>query len=258
MNNANVELSSVEFSQFAKKLSNHLKGFEQGDFSVKLLESVSPFQKEPVLVLKKVIFSFEQKSSTQTEDDSYVLASTKDHESETSNSDSIELLCIEDEELNDLSLEESIMEITGEYHITYSSSYRCPVLYFIFYNQGGVVLQIEEIEEMLTQPKQFKGRDLFFYNRNAVLPRGEFYSAIGIQDHPYLQKPFYFLHPCETHQLMGLVTNNFQDFDENKKEINQRDTKKFENYISIWLGLVGPIVLLYLPQNAIWPQEPEK
>ncbi|PVU89972.1 hypothetical protein BB560_006257 [Smittium megazygosporum] len=207
MNNANVELSSVEFSQFAKKLSNHLKGFEQGDFSVKLLESVSPFQKEPVLVLKKVIFSFEQKSSTQTEDDSYVLASTKDHESETSNSDSIELLCIEDEELNDLSLEESIMEITGE---------------------------------------------------NAVLPRGEFYSAIGIQDHPYLQKPFYFLHPCETHQLMGLVTNNFQDFDENKKEINQRDTKKFENYISIWLGLVGPIVLLYLPQNAIWPQEPEK
>ena len=78
--------------------------------------------------------------------------------------------------------------ITFEYHVTYSSSYNVPVLYFNAWHVTGRLLTLEEVWS-LVPPTTPQDR----------------YSYITQVDHPLLARPFFKLHPCRTEQLMGLL-----------------------------------------------------
>ncbi|XP_065922330.1 ubiquitin-like-conjugating enzyme ATG10 isoform X2 [Magallana gigas] len=108
--------------------------------------------------------------------------------------------------------------VTYEYHILYSPSYGVPVLYFNAHTQGGKLLALEEIWKRV--PDVYKER-----------LSEERWTFITQQEHPLLGRPFYYLHPCHTADLM-----------KNSPVLTDK-----RHYIVSWLSAVGPVVGLKLP-----------
>ncbi|KAJ7950589.1 ubiquitin-like-conjugating enzyme ATG10 [Quillaja saponaria] len=72
-----------------------------------------------------------------------------------------------------------------DFHIVYSASYRVPVLYFRAYHNDGQPLMFHEIEKDL--PAQ-----------SAKILLESKWTFITQEEHPYLNRPWYKLHPCGT------------------------------------------------------------
>ena len=58
-------------------------------------------------------------------------------------------------------------------------------------------------------------------------------GALSMTDHPVTSTPTYFIHPCRTAEAMEAVTGG--------KDVTP------EEYLLMWLGLVGPSVGLKFP-----------
>ncbi|KAJ2850598.1 E2-like conjugating enzyme atg10 [Coemansia brasiliensis] len=110
-----------------------------------------------------------------------------------------------------------------EYHVVYSASWRVPVLYMrvVLSEPSRVVLDAEQVTNLLVADQQVRG----------AIKAVEFGGALGIQDHPVLNEPFVYLHPCHTATLLRAVGVTI-------------DAK---NYMSAWLSLTGSAVGLTLP-----------
>jgi ubiquitin-like-conjugating enzyme ATG10 len=87
-----------------------------------------------------------------------------------------------------------------EYHIVYSHSFQQPLLLFRLFNDSGYVLSLNAIEH------------------NFPL------SIITPIEHPILNSPFYYIHPCLIKE--NLIEHHFGNFSD----------------IVSWLSLVGPVV----------------
>ncbi|KAI9258331.1 autophagocytosis associated protein [Helicostylum pulchrum] len=110
------------------------------------------------------------------------------------------------EELDPASIETTNMEtIQLEYHIVYSTSYQVPVLYFKACYQDATPLSLQEIFQK-TIPS--------IYHDQVIITQTE---------HPLTGTPFWFIHPCDTQKLMGIVQFEYLD------------------YIKTWLSFAGPI-----------------
>ncbi|KAI9474387.1 hypothetical protein LPJ78_004480 [Coemansia sp. RSA 989] len=109
-----------------------------------------------------------------------------------------------------------------EYHVVYSASWRVPVLYMrvLLSDQSQVVLDIEQVTKLLVADQQMRG----------AIEAVEFGGALGIQDHPVLNEPFVYLHPCHTATLLRAVGVPIDA----------------SNYMSAWLSLTGSAVGLTL------------
>ncbi|KAJ2478858.1 E2-like conjugating enzyme atg10 [Coemansia sp. RSA 2131] len=116
-----------------------------------------------------------------------------------------------------------------EYHVVYSASWRVPVLYVRVHASTGVVMDCRQVADMLVADSKVRG----------AMDAVEFGGALGIQDHPELNEPFMYLHPCHTATLLRAVVVPARDG--RGAEIGQR------NYISAWLSLTGAAVGLSLP-----------
>jgi ubiquitin-like-conjugating enzyme ATG10 len=90
------------------------------------------------------------------------------------------------------------------YHVIFSDSFSVPVLYLNVYKSNGKILEYDELYS--------------YYDLEYKSPGDNDSSTILIitqQDHPYLYKPFYFLHPCKTLEWMSVTkidsgqTSNF-------------------------------------------------
>lgn len=66
-------------------------------------------------------------------------------------------------------------------HVVYSDSYQCPVLYLNVNKSNGALLSYMEIYELFKLDLN-SGSDM----------------VLTQQDHPYLNRPFFYLHPCKT------------------------------------------------------------
>lgn len=110
-------------------------------------------------------------------------------------------------------------DLTFEYHVVYSPSYGVPVLYFNIYRQDGSLLSLVEVWSLV--PGHYKDR-----------LENERWSFITQQEHPIVGRPYFYLHPCHTANLM--------------KQVGLTGAKK-KNYILSWLSAVGPVVLLEIP-----------
>lgn len=101
-----------------------------------------------------------------------------------------------------------------EYHVLYSASYQVPLLYFNAWHLNGQLLSLDEVLEAV-----------HLCHKSSVLQNK--WSALTQQEHPYLRRPFYFLHPCKSNDLPDFNTGSF---------------------LLTWLSSVGPVVGLHLPQ----------
>lgn len=113
-----------------------------------------------------------------------------------------------------------------DFHIVYSTSYRVPVLYFRAYCSDGQPLVLDDIEKDLP-------------GNSAKLLMESKWTFITQEEHPYLNRPWYTLHPCGTGEWMKLLLSTDASRDKHQVE--------FENYLVSWLSVVGQVVGLRIP-----------
>ena len=112
---------------------------------------------------------------------------------------------------------------TVVYDIVYSPTYMVPVLYVIIKQPlDQPRMSLEEIYDTLIPAAQ---RDQL----RSVGPMG----SLSMTNHPVTGMPAYFIHPCKTQEAMAAVAAD-------------RVLVPLE-YLTLWLGLVGPSVGFSLP-----------
>lgn len=75
--------------------------------------------------------------------------------------------------------------LKSDFHVVYSDSYAVPVLYFNICRLDGSLLPLHDVWQ------QFQHRE-----------HSSLYETITQQEHPILHRPFFFLHPCHTENLL--------------------------------------------------------
>ncbi|PFH60680.1 hypothetical protein XA68_10550 [Ophiocordyceps unilateralis] len=110
--------------------------------------------------------------------------------------------------------------VTYEIHL--HSSYRVPCLWFTFHNLpvDEPAFSIDTVFRRLV-PEEYKSR---LQGLGAV-------GGISADHHPITGVPAFFIHPC----LLGDAISGFQC--------------SLDNYLMIWLGLVGGCVGLWVPRE---------
>ncbi|KAF9928901.1 hypothetical protein FBU30_002043 [Linnemannia zychae] len=121
--------------------------------------------------------------------------------------------------------------LSVNYHIVFSPSYQVPILYFNAYRPDGAAITLEEIYESLV-PEEWRSTI-----RNAGLNGG-----ISQQDHPVLNTPYFYMHPCETVALMETVFQNNN---------HATATSIIENYIVTWLSFTGQAIGITVPTEMV-------
>lgn len=101
-----------------------------------------------------------------------------------------------------------------EYHIIYSIAYSVPVLYFNISNLNGQLVPIEKY---------------FSIASNSTKNFDMLKNAISQGEHPILLRPYYFIHPCRTENIMN--------------------TMKCNNFVISWLSIVARILEIPLSLN---------
>lgn len=111
-------------------------------------------------------------------------------------------------------------------HIVLHNSYRVPVLYFRGYHCDGQPLASDEIEKGLPDlsSKVFKDSRWTF---------------LTIEEHPFLKRPWYLLHPCGTGEWMKLLLTSDNADREWEDIVHQ--------YLLSWLSVAGQVVGLTVP-----------
>ncbi|CAI8608296.1 unnamed protein product [Vicia faba] len=115
-----------------------------------------------------------------------------------------------------------------DFHIIYSPSYKVPVLYFRSYHSDGQPLPFSEFEKDLP-------------GHSAELRLESKWTFITQEEHPYLNRPWYKLHPCGTSEWMKLLL--CRDTSLNKNFIEQ--------YLVSWFSVVGQVVGLKTPLGML-------
>ncbi|KAI3806201.1 hypothetical protein L1987_22098 [Smallanthus sonchifolius] len=111
-----------------------------------------------------------------------------------------------------------------DFHVVYSSSYSVPVLYFRARSSDGQPLNKDEIEKNLP-------------TGSAKVLTDSKWTFITQEEHPYLNRPWYMLHPCGTSEWMKLILAGENPAIENRNE----------QYLISWFSVVGQVFGLKLP-----------
>ncbi|XP_059305070.1 ubiquitin-like-conjugating enzyme ATG10 [Lycium ferocissimum] len=114
-----------------------------------------------------------------------------------------------------------------DFHVIYSSSFRVPVLYFRAYCSDGEPLAIEDLE------KDFPA----YTAKELAISKWTFITQ---EEHPYLNRPWYTLHPCGTSDWMKLLFSN------EPSAVSQVGVA-VEKYLTSWFSVVLPIFGLKIP-----------
>ncbi|KGN44670.1 ubiquitin-like-conjugating enzyme ATG10 [Cucumis sativus] len=117
-----------------------------------------------------------------------------------------------------------------DFHILHCASYSVPVLYFRAYCCDGQPLMFEEIEKNL--PSQ--SADTLLNSK---------WTFITQEEHPYLNRPWFKLHPCGTSEWMKLLFLSDASLFNNEIAI--------ERYVASWLSVVGQVVGLRIPMEML-------
>ena len=113
-----------------------------------------------------------------------------------------------------------------EYHVVYSVSYSVPTLYLNAYHQNGKSLSIDDIWKLIPS----------FYGPSTDTK----WEILSQQEHPILNRPFYYIHPCHTSTALSTV------YSKSKDTSDLGNIPDRTNYILTWLSMFGPMVGLSL------------
>ncbi|KAH9794037.1 ubiquitin-like-conjugating enzyme ATG10 [Citrus sinensis] len=122
-----------------------------------------------------------------------------------------------------------------DFHVIYNASYRVPVLYFRAYCSGGQPLVLDEIEKGLP-------------SCSAKALSESKWTFITHEEHPYLNRPWYKLHPCGTSEWMKLLF--LGDTTQKKNGV------AIELYLVAWFSVVGQVVGLSIPSEMLNDSNP--
>ncbi|KAH9745658.1 ubiquitin-like-conjugating enzyme ATG10 [Citrus sinensis] len=122
-----------------------------------------------------------------------------------------------------------------DFHVIYNASYRVPVLYFRAYCSGGQPLVLDEIEKGLP-------------SCSAKALSESKWTFITHEEHPYLNRPWYKLHPCGTGEWMKLLF--LGDTTQKKNGV------AIELYLVAWFSVVGQVVGLSIPSEMLNDSNP--
>ncbi|EOX93698.1 PREDICTED: ubiquitin-like-conjugating enzyme ATG10 isoform X3 [Theobroma cacao] len=114
-----------------------------------------------------------------------------------------------------------------DFHIVYSYTFRVPVLYLRAYCSDGRPLLLDEIEKELPACSSKESPETKW-------------AFITQEEHPYLKRPWYKLHPCGTSEFMKLLFLG-GDTGQPKLEV------VLELYLLSWFSAVGQVVGLRIP-----------
>lgn len=109
--------------------------------------------------------------------------------------------------------EEENCTVHVEYHILHSVSYQVPVLYFNAAFSNGQSLVLEDIWELLSS--------------DFVSQKADRWRLVTQQEHPYLGRPFYHIHPCHTATVMGKAMQCLADG--NREEVRRKESEREES-----------------------------
>ncbi|KAJ4954049.1 hypothetical protein NE237_030881 [Protea cynaroides] len=137
-----------------------------------------------------------------------------------------------EEPLDDATMVQSYDEETHffDFHIVHSASYRVPVLYFRAYSSDGRFLALDDMKTVLP------------HSSLKILEESK-WTFITQEEHPYLNQPWYTLHPCGTSEWMKLL---FLGDDSLTKE-----GTAIQLYLVSWLSVVGQVVGLRIPLGML-------
>lgn len=134
------------------------------------------------------------------------------------------------EESDDATVQQGILQchssVRLEYHVVYSVSYEVPTLYLNASHTSGKSLSMNDIWKLIPS----------FYGP----PTSAKWGILSQQDHPILNRPFYYIHPCHTATALSAVLSRPKDV----PVIGA--TPDCTNYILTWLSMFGPLVGLNL------------
>ncbi|KAM7527517.1 hypothetical protein LguiB_030927 [Lonicera macranthoides] len=153
-----------------------------------------------------------------------------------------ELSCSDsDEPIDDAILVQSCSDDVHHYdfHVVYSGSYRVPVLYFRAYCSDGQPLTLDDIEKDLPA------------NSAKVLSESK-WTFVTQEEHPYLNRPWYTLHPCGTSEWMKLLLNTTKKRDDDDSStLVAEGGVVIEKYLAAWLSVVGQVFGLKIPFEMV-------
>lgn len=113
-----------------------------------------------------------------------------------------------------------------EYHVVHSVSYQVPVFYFNATFSNGQTLSLEEVWGLLSA--------------NFVTQDTNKWGLVTQQEHPYLGRPFYHIHPCHTATVMGKAMQCFGVGKEEGETSGGGETGG--NYLVTWLSTFAPVI----------------
>ena len=71
---------------------------------------------------------------------------------------------------------------------------------------------------------------------------------MNMQEHPYLNRPWYTLHPCGTSEWMKLLLNTTKKRDDDDASSSAaKGGVVVEQYLAAWLSVVGQVFGLKIP-----------
>ncbi|XP_043690475.1 ubiquitin-like-conjugating enzyme ATG10 isoform X2 [Telopea speciosissima] len=135
-----------------------------------------------------------------------------------------------DESIDDATLSYAEEIHFYDFHIVHSASYGVPVLYFHAYFSDGRFLALDDIKKDLP-PSSLK-----------MLKESK-WTFITSEEHPYLNRPWYTLHPCGTSEWMKLLFLGNNSLTKEKRAI--------QLYLVSWLSVVGQVVGLRIPLGML-------
>lgn len=112
-----------------------------------------------------------------------------------------------------------------EYHIVRSVSYQVPVLYFNATFSNGQALALEDVWQLLAS--------------ELVCQDVDKWGLLTQQEHPYLGRPFYHIHPCHTAAVMGKAMQCVEGSEGG-------EGRTAGNYLITWLSTFAPVIGLEL------------
>jgi len=160
---------------------------------------------------------------------------------------------VEDSKLSDLT------NISLEYNILYSVSYRVPVLYLRGYDSFGCGLRLDDLiksglfsrstqdNDKLDDEKLVKHHSRDRDEKHHIptnFVRSDTFSQVS---HPLNFQPFYQLHPCHTSEWMKMMCSVKRDKEGSRMQLS------VENYIIVWLSFVASFIGLSLDNKYMLP-----
>ena len=115
-----------------------------------------------------------------------------------------------------------------EFHVLHSYSYLVPILYWNASFSNGKPLSRDEIWRLLKE----------------VPADADKWGIVTQQEHPYLGRPFYYIHPCHTAEAMVGAEDTVASSD-------CREGGESWEYLTSWLTMFGRLVGLSLPLEFI-------